>query len=101
MQTSWRIVFLIAAAAAVAHLTTWTMLVILFGYLGFERLDNWLVRRERQKEREKVIEDEMWGWEPSPDDSNCEDKGEMSRVRLTGSDQIIVSRVAELLRRIP
>jgi hypothetical protein len=96
MQTSWRVAFLIVAASAVMHISPWKTAIVLFGYWGFEHLDNRLARREK----EKAIADEIEGWTPDPSDLTYEDKGEMSRVRLSGSDQIIVARVAEILRRI-
>ncbi len=42
----------------------------------------------------------MCGWKVSAEDPEYEDKGKVSRTRLTGSDQIIAARVAELLTRV-
>jgi hypothetical protein len=84
------------AAAGVMNLTMWKIFVVLIGYWGCDRLDNWLATREKGK----AIHDVMCGWKTSADDPEYEDKGEVSRVRLTGSNQIIAARVAELLRRV-
>ena len=78
------------------HLSLWKVLVVFVGYLGFEQLD----RRLSQREKEKAIHDVMCGWKVSAEDPEYEDKGEVSRVRLTGSDQVITARVAEILTRI-
>jgi len=96
MQISWRVAFLIVAAAGAMHLSLWKVFVVLVGYLGFEQLD----RRLSQRAKEKAIHDVMCGWKTSAEDPEYEDKGEVSRARLTGSNQVITARVAELLTRI-
>jgi len=53
-----------------------------------------------QRAKEKAIHDVMCGWKVSAEDPEYEDKGKVSRTRLTGSDQIIAARVAELLTRV-
>ena len=78
------------------HLSLWKVFVVLVGYLGFEQLDRML----SQRAKEKAIHDVMCAWKVSADDAEYEDKGEVSRVQLTGSDQIIAARVAELLTRV-
>ena len=96
MQISWRVAFLIVAAAGAMHLSLWKVFVVLVGYLGFEQLDRRLSRRAK----EKAIHDVMCGWKTSAEDPEYEDKDEVSRARLTGSNQLITARVAELLTRI-
>src|SRR5207244_7533951 len=88
--------FPIVAVAGAMHLSLWKVFVVLVGYLGFEQLD----RRLSQRAKEKAIHDVMCGWKVSADDPEYEDKAEASRARLTGSDQIITARVAELLTRV-
>ena len=61
MQISWRVAFLIVAAAGAMHLSLWKVLVVLVGYLGFEQLD----RRLSQRAKEKAIHDVMCGWKVS------------------------------------
>ena len=96
MQISWRVAFLIVAAAGAMHLSLWKVFVVLVGYLGFEQLD----RRLSQRVKEKATHDVMCGWTISAEDPAYEDKGKVSRARLTGSDQVITARVAELLTRV-
>lgn len=88
---------MIVAAGVVFHVAPWATFLVLIGYWSFERLDQWLARRAK----EKAIENELWGWETDPEDPESETKGQLTRVKLDGKDQIIVARVAELLRRIP
>ena len=94
---SARAAFLLIAAAAIFHLPVWKVCLLLIGYVGFESLDQWLAKRAKGK----VIEDEIYGWETDRDDSSEETKGNLTRVKLSGHQQIIVTRVAEILRRIP
>ena len=84
------------AAAGAMHLSLWKVFVILVGYLGLEQLD----RRLSQRAKEKAIHDVMCGWKVSAEDPEYEDKGKVSRARLTGSDQILAARVGELLTRV-
>jgi hypothetical protein len=70
--------------------------VILVGYALAEYLD----QRQEKKTREEIFDDTLFGWEPSEDDKEYEDKGGLSRVRLTGQNQIVAVRVGELLVRM-
>src|SRR5690348_10662094 len=96
MKAQSRAVFLLFVAAAGFHLPTKTMLVLILGYLLFEQVDNVLARRTV----DRIVADELYGWTVSPDDPHYEVKDEVERVRLTGNDQIIVTRITELIRRI-
>jgi hypothetical protein len=99
MQPSWRALFLIVVAAGVFHIAEWQFFLVVFGYLGFESLDQWLAKRAKSKAIDAAIEDELYGWETDPDDPEYEDKNELTRVRLTSEQRIVVGRIAELLRR--
>lgn len=94
---SSRAALLIVAAAAILHLSVLQACILLIGYVGFAGLDQWLADRERTK----VIENELWGWEIDPDDSHYEIKGNLSRVKLASEQQIVVTRIAELLKTLP
>ena len=96
MQISWRVAFLIVAVAGAMHLSLWKVFVVLVGYLGLEQLD----RRLSQRAKEKAIHEVMCGWKVSAEDLEYEDKGKVSRARLTGSDQILAARVGEMLTRV-
>jgi hypothetical protein len=90
MRPSIRTCFLIGVAAAMFHLSPWTIVLILAGYVVVEWLDQRLARGARRA----AIDYEMEGWEPDGDDSEHENKGTLTRVRLSGSDQVIVTRLA-------
>lgn len=94
MKTSFRVWFLIIVACAVLKLPIWMTVAIIFGYEIAEYFD----QRQAKKVRQEILDDGMLGWEPSKDDPEYEAKGGLSRVRLTGKDQILAARIAELLR---
>jgi hypothetical protein len=56
--------------------------------------------RQAKKVRREIVDDLMFGWEPSEDDAEYEHKGDLSRVRLTGKEQILVTRIAEMFVRV-
>jgi hypothetical protein len=93
---TFRTGFLIIAAAKFFHLSFSQMCLLLFGYFGFAALDQWLANRAT----EKVIDGEVSGWTVDADGSEFESNGNMSRVKLPQNEQIVVTRVAELLRKI-
>jgi hypothetical protein len=94
---SWRTCFLLVSAAAILHVSVLVTVLLLFGYSGFESLDRWLAKRAK----DKVIDEELFGWKTDADDPEYENQGDLNRIRLTGQNQIIVARIADLLRRIP
>ena len=94
MKPVLRAWFLIGVACIVFRLSVWNAAVILVGYGIAEYFD----QRQAKKERQEILDDVMFGWEPSKDDPEYEDKGGLTRVRLTGKDQILAARIAELLR---
>ena len=93
-ELSLRAWFLIVVACIAFHLPPWGTAVIIFGYGIAEYVDEWRAK----KAREQFLNDVIFGWEPSKDDPEYEDKGGLTRVRLTGKDQILAARIAELLR---
>jgi hypothetical protein len=92
----FRTAFLIVAAGVILHVAILPICIVLIGYVGFASLDKWLARKRRQA----VIDHEISGWLVDPQDPQSESKGALSRIRLVGSEQIAVTRVAELLGRI-
>lgn len=93
---SFGIAFLIVAASVLFHFSYGTALVLLGGYAGFATLDEWLAKRTKGK----IIDDELVGWQQEPDDLEFETKDNRTRMQLSDRDQIIVTRVAEILRRL-
>jgi hypothetical protein len=97
---SARAAFLIIAAAVVLHLSVLATCILFAGYFAFDGLDQWLANRARRRALDEAIDDETSGWEPDPDHEGWESKGGATRVRLPDKEQIIVTRIAHLLRRI-
>ena len=93
---SFKVAFLVVSAAFIFHVTPFQTCILLLGYGGFASLDQWLAARAKTK----VLEGEIYGWTVDPDNPEMETKGDMARVKLPIKEQIVVTRVAELLRRI-
>jgi hypothetical protein len=89
----WRATLLIFAIGPLVHSPFGYTFFVYVGYLICAVLD--------QIKKDRVFEDEMDGWEANPDESEYETKGNFSRVRLTGQNQIVAHRVAQLLTRMP
>ena len=89
--------FLIVAASAIFHISWWAIGFLFLGYYGCALLD----ARWAKRAREEAIDWEMDGWEKDPDDPECEFKGQLGRVRLTGQDQALFHRMAAMLRSMP
>ena len=83
------------AAATLLNVADWQLVVLVGGYYGFSELD----RRLDRKAKTKAIEDELYGWEKDPDDPENEIKGEIGRIRLPQTEQIVVTRIADIIRR--
>lgn len=96
MRISFRTGFLIIVACAIFKVSIWMTVVIVVGYAIAEYFD----QRGAKNARQEILDDVMFGWEPSKDEPDQENKGDMSRVRLTGKDQILAARIAELLARV-
>lgn len=89
----WRATLLIFALGPVVHAPVgYTFLV----YIGY-----WICAVLEQMGKEQVFEDHMDGWETDPHDPEHEDKGNLTRVKLTGQNQVVAYRVAHLLSRMP
>src|SRR5215471_492362 len=101
MQISLRAPFLIVAASLIFHLSLWQVGVLLVGYGVCEYFDQWWAKRAKDKVKDEVFDDEIYGWESDADDLDYENKGALTRMKLVGRQRIIVTRVAEILRRMP
>lgn len=91
--------FLIIVAAQGLHFPVWQIFLILVGYLGLEHVDIWLTKRARTQAIGEAIDYELYEWKTDPDDPTREEKDEWTRLKLTGQDQVIFGRIAELLRQ--
>jgi hypothetical protein len=96
MKPSFGTYFLIVVGLAIFHLSWWRTAFVLIGYYACSSLDEWLVRRSREKAFEYEVED----WQIDQSDPEWESKGNWTRRRLSGSDQMIVTRVIEFIWRI-
>jgi hypothetical protein len=96
-RPSYSVIFLIIVGMAFTRYPAWMAAFIVLGYIAFDFLDYSLKR----KAIEKLFEEETTGWERDEEDSEYENRGNLSRIKLTGQDQIIVTRIGEMLRRMP
>lgn len=93
----WRTVFLICVGMSLMRVSLWRTLLVLIGFT----VCNFLDERARGKARDQALEGEIYSWETDTADSLKEAKGNFSRTRLPDNQQAIVTRLAELLRRMP
>jgi hypothetical protein len=101
MSTKMRATFLIVAAGMmVFHLSPLEIVIFVVGYWIASDCDQWLTRRAGIRAIEKIIEDETMDWEKDPEDPDHETKGDFSRIKLPQEQQIVVTRVALILRRL-
>jgi hypothetical protein len=101
MTVSFRALFLILAASVILRAGALTIGVLFAGYFVCEELDRWLTKRRIQKLRDAVYADETSDWKQDPEDSEFEVKGNWSRPMLARNERIMVTRIADLLRRMP
>lgn len=97
MNPSFRAWFLIIVACVAFNFSRRGTGFVLMGYAIVEYADQWRTK----KARARVFDDVMHGWEQSKEDSEYEAKGNLSRVRLVGQNQIIAARIADLVERMP
>ncbi len=92
----FRSAFLIVAAGLALHVPfLWTCLA-LTGYLGCAALDKWLAKLAK----DKLYEDELVGWNTDKGNTEYEGNGRYHRRRLPETDEIVVTRIADLLRKM-
>ncbi len=96
MKPSYKVWFLIIVACVALNLSGRFTVLVLVAYALVEYIEQWRTR----KAREKVVEDVLFGWKPKNADSEWEDKGGLTRIRLVGQNPIIVARIAELVERM-
>jgi len=97
MKPSFKVWWLIIVACVGFNFSRLNTGVVLGGYA----LAEYIEQRQAKKAREQVLEDVMHGWEQRKNDAETEEKGNFTRVRLVGQNQIIVARIAELISRMP
>lgn len=91
-----RAAFLIIAACIILHTSPLQAGIVLAGYFAFARLDECRVNRAR----DEVFDYHTSGWIPDSENARTESKGSVVRVRLADNEQIIVTRIAQILRSV-
>jgi hypothetical protein len=69
---------------------------MVFLYIVLEYYD----QRRHSKAIDKIIEDELSGWETHPVDLTREDKGNWTRRKLTDENAVLLTRTSQLLHRL-
>jgi hypothetical protein len=96
-----RATFLIVATGVmVFHLSVLRIFVLLVGYWISAEIDQWLTKRQRKRAIDEVVENETVGWEPDPNQAECEERDGFSRIKLSAKEQIVVGRIVHFLWRI-
>jgi hypothetical protein len=90
---SLRIYFLLVIGGAALNLSLWKIFVLIAGYFICDFADRKLMR----KRLIEAVDYEFDGWE-THHDPTWESKGNLSRIKLTGENQILFARVADLMR---
>ena len=96
----FRTLFVIIVVSLAAHIPFWPMILILVGYGICEDIDKHFAKKEKAKAINDAFDDEMHEWKQRPDKPDWEEKGDMDRIKLPQQEQIIVYRVAEVVRRM-
>jgi hypothetical protein len=89
--------FLIIVGGIIFKLSLLQIVMVIVLYTACSEANDWITRRAARSKRDKALDYEISGWEVDPNDETHEVKGALTRIRLTGTDQIIVTRVAHLL----
>lgn len=97
---SFRATFLILAASVVFHIAFWLTLGLLLGYGICAQIDKSLGAKARRNAIDAILELEIDGWKADPEDPDYEVNGEIARKKIAACDQLLVCRVAQLLRRM-
>jgi hypothetical protein len=92
----WRATLLIVVIAPLLHAPLVYTLLVWIGYLFCTVLE----QMEKDKKKDQVCGEEPL-WEKDAGDPEQETLGEYTRVRLPREHQIIVTRLAEMLRMMP
>ena len=95
-RVPWTLVAVIFVVCAALQFPMWKLLVSLSVVLGA----NWIEQALRRREISKIVEYDIYDWTPDQRDNGWEIKGNLTRRKLPDSDQIIVTRISELLERL-
>jgi hypothetical protein len=96
---SARAIFLIVAIGLHLHIPVPELILLIVGYTLCDNVDQWLERRARREKIQQVIDHEA-EWEKDPSVPQWETQEGFTRIKLPQNEQIVVTRIAEILRRI-
>lgn len=96
---SARAAFWLFIAATLLHATALQFGILLFVYFACTEFDHWRANKATKKVI-AAIDEETLGWETDPEDPTHEDRGGLRRIKLTNKEQILVNRVARVLREM-
>ena len=94
-----RIYFLLGAGGAALNLPLWKVIVLIAGYAICDTIDQLLLRKQMRKRLIEAVDYEFDGWE-AQHDPTWESKGNLSRVKLAGENQILFARITDLMRSV-
>ena len=73
--------------------------IVVLGWWGLSEVEGHYSMKRRIQAIDGAFIDEQ-DWTQDPNDSMHETRGNLARVRLTDNDQVVVTRVGELVRRM-
>ena len=96
MRFPWRATFLIVALVPTLNVSWVYVAFILVGYNVF----NFVEHLQKQTALDSEFEYEFLDWEVDQEDPGWENKGNLSREKMSPDNQIVVARTTDLLRRM-
>lgn len=97
----WKTAFLIFVVAVYVHASPLATGVAIGGYFAFDTLDRLLATRARNRAINDAIGEVIYGWMRDDSDPEYENKGGLTRLKLSDRDEALVMRIADLLRAMP
>jgi len=94
------VIFLTPTASTLLHVPWWGTIGIIGGYLVCTRIDDYLL----QQARSSFVYDEIDSWAEDPTDPVWEKRDRKSfdrRRRLPENERILLTRIAEVVAKMP
>ena len=95
-----RIYFLLGVGGAALNLSWWKVSLLLAGYAICDGIDEILLKRRMRRRLIEAVDYEFHEWKTEQDDPTMESKGNLSRFKLTQENQILLTRVTDLMRSV-
>jgi hypothetical protein len=90
---------LILAATQLFAFSIWYGVALIIAYYFAGLLDQFAARWLRTAVINRVAEGEIDGWQTDPTDSDWEVKGNMTRLKLPATDQLLFGRIIGFMRQ--